>query len=152
MDRDRETLEAEFAARLLPIARGWRRVADRALGGLGLSSATAWPLVHCRRLGGRPRQTDLARALEIADASLVPLLDRLAAAGLLARVDDAGDARVRRVTLTAAGEAQAERIEGVLAGLRRALLAGIPDTELAAAARVVARTGEALAAAGEARA
>ena len=42
---------AEFARRILPLARRWRAEADRAVADLGLSDETGWLLLHVGRLG-----------------------------------------------------------------------------------------------------
>ncbi|MDB5738749.1 MAG: MarR family transcriptional regulator [Sphingomonas bacterium] len=145
MNMSRYDLEAAFAARLLPVARTWRRAADRALSGMGLSSATGWALVHVVREGGDLRQTDLAQMLEITDASLVRLLDQLGTAGLAERRTDEADARVRRIGLTAKGKAMVARIEAIFAGLRADVLAEVSDADLATGLAVIERTSAMLA-------
>jgi MarR family transcriptional regulator for hemolysin len=132
----RSELEADYARTLLPLARMWRQAADRALDGMGVSAASGWALVQVSRLGADVRQTDLARELDITGASLVRLLDQMAAADLVERVRDTVDARVSRVRMTDAGRRLAASIEDALSTLRHDMLAGISDAELAAALRV----------------
>jgi len=146
--KSRAHLEAVLAGRMLPIARRWRALADRALDDLDVSSSLAWTLIQLGRLSGEARQTDLARALEISDPSLVRILDQLAKDGLLTRAVDAGDRRVRRVALTKAGGALVRSVEDVLAALRGQLLDNVADDELAAAVSVLERIGDAMAAKG----
>ena len=143
--KSRAQLEAVLAGRMLPIARRWRALADRALDGLDVSSSLAWTLIQVGRMGGEARQTDLARALEISDPSLVRILDQLAKDDLLTRAVDAGDRRVRRVALTEAGRALVLSVEEVLASLRRRLLGDVADGELATAVSVLERIGDAVA-------
>jgi MarR family transcriptional regulator, transcriptional regulator for hemolysin len=145
MNMSRYDLEAAFAARLLPVARTWRRAADRALSSMGMSSATGWALVHVVREGGDLRQTDLAHMLEITDASLVRLLDQLGAAGLAERRTDEAGARVRRIGLTAKGEKMVVRIEAIFADLRADVLAEVSDADLATGFAVIERTSAVLA-------
>lgn len=133
MNLSRPEAEAELARVLLPLARRWRAVADRAVAGLGLSNATGWVLLHVGRLGDSVRQTDLAAALDIQGASLVRLVDQLEQAGLVDRVRDAVDRRANRVALTDAGRAMVEEIEGALGAIRNAMFDGIGDTQLAIA-------------------
>lgn len=140
---NRQHLEAAIAGRLPPLARVWRRLADRALSDLGISTATGWALVHVRRLGGDVRQTDLAAQLEITNASLVRLLDQLAAAGLVVRRTDGVDARVKRIALTDLAAPLVEGIEARLAELRAHLLRDVDDDRLAVAIDVLERLGEA---------
>ena len=126
----RTTAEAEFARRLLPLARRWRAVADAAVAGFGLSDATGWVLLHVGRLGDGVRQTELAGALDIQGASLVRLIDQLERAGLVARRVDADDRRVNRVDLTKAGEGTVVKMEQALRQIRHELFEGIGDDEL----------------------
>lgn len=129
---------------MLPLARRWRWLADRALGDLGLSNSLGWTLIHLSRSGGDVKQTDLADALEISDPSLVRLLDQLGAAGLVTRTPDPRDRRIRRVALTPAGHERLTAVEAVLARLRRRLLAGVDDADLAVTLAVLERIGEAV--------
>lgn len=132
----RSSLEANYARTLLPLGRSWRQAADRALANLDVSAACGWALIQVGRLGDDVRQTDLAQELDITSPSLVRLLDQLATAGMIQRVADGADRRVSRVRLTAPGRVLLETIEGVLADLRRDILAGISDIELANALTV----------------
>ena len=143
--KSRAHLEAVLAGRMLPIARRWRAMADRALDNLDLSSSLAWTLIQVGRSGGEARQTDLARSLEISDPSLVRILDQLAKDGLLTRAIDTDDRRVRRVALTEAGSALVRSVEDVLAGLRQQMLGDVADDDLATAVSVLERIGDAVA-------
>jgi len=134
----RTIAEAEFARRLLPLARRWRAVADRATAAFGLSDATGWVLLHVGRLGDGVRQTELAGALDIQGASLVRLIDQIERAGLVERRVDAGDRRVNHVFLTAAGKTTVVEIEQALHTFRRELFEGIADTDLATANAMLA--------------
>lgn len=142
---DRADLEGQVAHRLLPLARSWRRLADRALSDLGISTATGWALVHVARLGGDVRQTDLAAEMEITNASLVRLVDQLAAADLVVRNGDMDDARVRRVALTPRAMPLIEAIEARLRQLRGDILAEVSGDDLAVVAGAFGRIGAAVA-------
>lgn len=134
--------EAEFARRLLPLARRWRAVADRAVANLGLSDATGWVLLHVGRLGDGVRQTELAAALDIQSASLVRLIDQLERTGLVERRIDGHDRRVNRVFLTATGETTVVQIEQALRAIRAELFEGIADADLATANAMLALLDE----------
>ncbi|HET8612082.1 MAG TPA: MarR family transcriptional regulator [Sphingomonas sp.] len=138
MEPSRAALEMELAWRLLPIARRWRRLADRALAGFGLSVAPGWALVHTARMGDDVRQGDLAQSLEISGASLVRLIDQLEGAGLIERRTDRADRRANLVRLTPDGRRLAGRIEETLAAIRARLLEGVSDDRLADANAVMA--------------
>lgn len=134
----RAEAEAEFARRILPLARRWRAEADRAVADLGLSDATGWLLLHVGRLGDGVRQTELAVALDIQGASLVRLVDQLEAAGLAERRTDARDRRANRIFLTEPGRAMVGRIETSLRAIRHHLFEGVEDEDLDTANRVLA--------------
>ena len=126
-----------MTANLLVVSRAYRGVADRALADLGLSQATAWPIVMTGRLGDGVRQGALAEALGIEGPSLVRILDQLVAAGLMQRKEDANDRRAKTLHLTPAGNAQRVQIEALLVQLRRTLFADIDASDLKTALRVL---------------
>ena len=133
---DRPDLERALATRLSPVSRAWRQLADETLARLGVSNSTGWCLVYMQRLGADARQADLARAIGIREASLVPTLNRLEASKLVERRPDPRDRRANNLLLTEAGRALALEIEAELTGLRADLLAGLPSGDIEAALRV----------------
>lgn len=139
MKSDRPILEAAYARTLLPLARMWRQAADEAMREMELSASIGWTLVQVGRLNDVVRQTDLAAELEITAASLVRLLDQMVAGGLVERLADRDDARVKRVRLTGHGAALVATIEERFRALRRAMLADISDDDLATALSVAQR-------------
>ncbi|MFV0625562.1 MarR family winged helix-turn-helix transcriptional regulator [Sphingomonas sp. ac-8] len=140
----RTHLEAEYVRRLLPLGRNWRRAADRALAACGLSSAAAWPVLYVGRLGEGIRQSALAEALEVEQASLVRQLNLLTGAGLIERSPDPADRRANLLHLTAEGRAMAARIEAIVAELRARVLGPVSDADLATALAVLERAARAL--------
>jgi MarR family transcriptional regulator, transcriptional regulator for hemolysin len=142
----RTTYEAQIAGRLLPLARVWRKLADEALEGQGLSAATAWVLTQLGRLGSTARLTDLAEASEIAAPSLVRLLDQLVEQGLVTRTPDDQDRRAKRLALTDRARPIVEESERALAALRRRILGDFDDETLAATAAILDKISAAAAA------
>lgn len=130
--------EAEFARRILPLARRWRAEADGAVADLGLSDATGWLVLHVGRLGDGVRQIELAAALDIQGASLVRLVDQVEGIGLVERRIDARDRRANRIFLTDAGRAMVGRIETSLRAIRQHLFEGVDNQDLDTANRVLA--------------
>jgi MarR family transcriptional regulator, multiple antibiotic resistance protein MarR len=59
------------------------------------------------------RVSDLAQVLDISQGGASKLVDRLVAAGLLARTVDPADRRASRLALTREGDADVERCEGI---------------------------------------
>lgn len=137
----RSTLESSYARTLLPLARMWRKAADRALSGMGLSASIGWALIQVGRLGDDVRQTDLANELDVTQASLVRSVDQMVEGGWVERHRDPDDARVSRIRLTAQGRALVTTIEATLESLRRTMLDGVSDEDLATALRVAERVG-----------
>lgn len=133
---------------LLQAARDWRRLADAVVSPHGLSEATALPLIHIAGEPGRS-QHELARKLGIEAASLVRGLDQLCVAGLVTRVADEADRRVKRLVLTPAGDAVARRLKAELDALRLSVFADLDPADIAASrrlfARIAAREGDAAA-------
>jgi MarR family transcriptional regulator for hemolysin len=135
MDRS-AALRAEVSAALLKTSRTWRRRVDEALRGLGLSYATAWGLINILRLGDGARQNTVAEAIGIEGPSCVRLLDQLCAAGLVERREDQEDRRAKTLHLTPEGAGLAARVEALLHGVRRDILANVSEADLKACLRV----------------
>jgi MarR family transcriptional regulator for hemolysin len=141
MTLPRLALESSYARTLLPLARMWRQAADRALSGMGLSASIGWALIQVGRLGDDARQTDLANELDVTQASLVRSLDQMVKGGLVERHRDTDDARVSRIRLTPHGRTLVATIEATLETLRRTMLDGVSDDDLATALRVAEKVG-----------
>lgn len=141
---DRSPDERAFTARLLRLARIYRRETDKALAAHGISDARALPVLHIARLGEGVRQGVLAEELGIEGPSLVRILDQLCAAGLVERRDDPNDRRAKTLHLSDEGRAMAALVEVRLDALRSSLLAEVPDADLTATLRVLARFEAAL--------
>jgi MarR family transcriptional regulator for hemolysin len=141
MTSPRLALESSYARTLLPLARMWRQAADRALSGMGLSASIGWALIQVGRLGDDARQTDLANELDVTQASLVRSLDQMVKGGLVERHRDTDDARVSRIRLTPHGRTLVATIEATLETLRRTMLDGVSDDDLATALRVAEKVG-----------
>lgn len=119
-------------------ARAWRKTADHALSGFGISSSLALPLLMIGRLGeDGARQVTLAHAVGIEGPSLVRVLDQLCQAQLARRVEDPADKRAKLVSLTQAGRDLVLQIEEHLTQLRARMLKNVSHTDLEIALRVV---------------
>jgi MarR family transcriptional regulator for hemolysin len=84
-----------------------------------------------------PSQTELAQQLGVDSATLVSTIDRLAAAGLLARSPSAHDRRVKLVVLTQQGSELAQKVRAQAEALRHAALARLDPGQVATAAAVL---------------
>jgi len=132
---DRSSLGYELAY----AARRWRARADERLSRFGLSHAKWAPLRHLSRTGGSLPQYQLAEQSNVEGPSLVRVLDELERQGLIKRCDSDADRRSKIVRLTDKAEAMVNEIAVCLEQLRDEVLEGVPDTDIAAFRRVLAR-------------
>ena len=95
---------------------------------LGLTRAQWSVLAHLSRNEGI-NQAALAQILEIEPITLVRLLDRLQAAGLVERRPDSSDRRARVLYLTPAARPLLERIWTLAAVVREEAMAGLAEEE-----------------------
>ena len=111
------------------VQKQWRRMVDKMLTPLGLTQALWLPLLHLHHAATPLRQKDLAFSLALDNSTVVRLVDGLMAQGWVETVADA-DRRVKRIQLTAAGQAQAEQVTEVLAAARAQILSAVPAEDL----------------------
>jgi DNA-binding MarR family transcriptional regulator len=95
---------------------------------LGLTRAQWSVLAHLARHEGI-NQAALAQILEIEPITLVRLLDRLQAAGLVERRPDPSDRRARVLSLTPAARPLLDRIWALAAVVREEAMAGLDEEE-----------------------
>lgn len=124
------TPRAQLSSGLLVAARQWQRLADQAFAEFGLSSACTGPLLMVGRSGGGIRQVALAQQLGMEGPSLVRLLDKLAAQGLIRREADSSDRRANQLWLTDAGQALVGRIEIRLDALRAEVFGALSEAQV----------------------
>ncbi|WP_294391623.1 MarR family transcriptional regulator [uncultured Sphingomonas sp.] len=142
-------LQRRLGARLVPLARSYRRALDRGMADLSLSHSMALAVMLLGRLGDGVRQGALAEQMGMEAASVVPLVDQMERAGLVARQVDASDKRARTLHLTEAGSDLAARAETRSARIRAALLDGISEADLRTALSVLDRLNDAIGAGGQ---
>jgi MarR family transcriptional regulator, transcriptional regulator for hemolysin len=107
------------------VARLLRRNFNRRAQALGLSQAQWRALAYLARQQG-VSQASLADRLEIQPITLVRLLDRLQAAGLVTRRPDPHDRRAFRLYLTDRAQPLLARMWSIAAQTREQALAGMP--------------------------
>lgn len=142
---ERTRLQMQLSSGLLHAGRQWQRLADATLGSYGISAACTMPLLMIGRSGGGIRQVALAQQLGMEGPSLVRLLDRLSASGLVRRECDASDRRANLLWLTDEGQARVSELEGRLIGLRQDVFGALSLDEL----RTVLKVWELLAGAAD---
>jgi MarR family transcriptional regulator for hemolysin len=128
---------AEFAPLLLICGRGWRRALNTMLVEHNLSDASAAPLITLLRLGDRIPQGVLAERVGVEGPTLVRVLDGLESDGLICRVADDSDRRIKLVELTVEGTKVAKRCEECAAKLREIMLSDIPPQQILTALDVM---------------
>lgn len=90
-----------------------------------------------RKEEGGMTQAELARLLGLGKVAVGSMIDRLEAAGLVVRQDDALDRRIHRILVTAKGRSIQSRMVEVGRRLNDQILAGLAAEEMAAADRVL---------------
>lgn len=120
-------------------SRRWRQAIDHRLQGCKVTDAGLAPLVQLARAGEPVRQKELAAALSLDSSSLVRILARLEADGLVRSAPDPRDGRAKALSLTPAGEALGRRALAVSRELEAEVLAGIDEDRIAAARDVLQR-------------
>lgn len=128
------------------ITRAYKAVADQNASNLGLSQATAWPLVMIGRLGNGVRPGSVADALGLDPASVVRVIDHLIAAKLVERREDPTDRRAKLLYLTEEGSCRVLKLEAALLPFRRQLFSNIDTADIDACLRVFDALSSALAA------
>ena len=123
---------------LMDTARTIRAAYDRSLTPLELNLTSASMLAFVQE-NGPITQTALAERLGVGRAAAGTHVDRLEERGLLQREADHHDRRVWLVSVTADGEALAEEVAKVDAGLRQQLRKGIDRSDRQQLARLLVR-------------
>ena len=93
---------------------------------------------------GPLRMGDLAEALGVVQSAVTPLVDRLEAAGLVARERGATDRRVWLVGVTDAGRGVAASVDGAYRALAAGLLAPLSPADRADLERILGLVVEAM--------
>jgi MarR family transcriptional regulator for hemolysin len=134
-----EQLSERFTRALQAGGRAWRLALERQLKACRLTPAgwSAMAALAEMQRDRAPSQTELAQQLGVDGATLVATIDRLAAAGLIARNPSPHDRRVKLVVLTQQGDELAQKVRAQADALRRAALARLDPGEVAVATAVL---------------
>ncbi|MGA8148429.1 MAG: MarR family transcriptional regulator [Gallionellaceae bacterium] len=124
-----KALDEQFAEALHLTAHGWRTALDRRLRPLGYSRSRWMVLLHVSRTDGMTNR-ELAERLGIEAPTLVRLIDRMEADGLLKRCASESDRRVKHLRLSPAGRKEVARIWASAADLRKEILSGLSKAEI----------------------
>jgi MarR family transcriptional regulator, transcriptional regulator for hemolysin len=121
----------EFGFALHDVARLLRTYADQRARELGATRAQWAVLSRLQRCEG-VKQNELADALDLAPITLGRLIDKLAAAGLVERRDDASDRRANRLYLTEKAAPTLVSLGALAEDMMGRALAGLDDKAIEA--------------------
>lgn len=131
------TLEERFSSALHHTARAWRHAIDSRLKDLGVGQA-GWMAIAVVAKAGKPlSQRELAAQLSIEGPSMVATIDRLVAAGLVERMPDEADRRIKLVVLTPAGHEVYAKVSAEAKAFRESALSDVDRDVLKAATEVL---------------
>jgi MarR family transcriptional regulator for hemolysin len=119
-------------------AKAMREAFEATLTAAGGSLGT-WVVLSALSEIGPMSQAALAAHVRLEGATITHHVDRLEASGLVSRLLDPADRRVRRLELTAAGEALHARLLAAVIDLQARVLAGLSHRDRATIARALDR-------------
>ena len=130
--------EREIGFALHDVARMLRTLADQRARDLNTTRAQWAVLVKLQRCEG-VKQSELADSLDLAPITLARLIDKLTAAGLVERRDDAHDRRANRLFLTEKAGPTLEGLGALGESVMGRALAGLEPEALATLKRELER-------------
>jgi MarR family transcriptional regulator for hemolysin len=130
-------LELRFSSALHTTARAWRQAVDARLKDLGIGQAGWMAIAMVAKTPEALSQKQLADLLAVEGPTIVAMVDRLVAAGLVRRVPSALDRRVKLIQLTEAGHALYGKVQQRADAVRSELLANLDPASLLAATRLL---------------
>ncbi|GAB6037949.1 MarR family transcriptional regulator [Fundidesulfovibrio butyratiphilus] len=134
-----------FGYLLHEISKAWRGLIDEKLRPYGISSASLTVLCSLIISPEPLTQRQLAAEVNVEASTLVHILDRLQAKGLVRREAVAGDRRMRHVVLTDKAKRFFDQLVQNAQVLERRLLDGIPPESVRVAKEVLLTLGERMA-------
>lgn len=126
---NRDLLSSDFLEALTKVSRRVRTVFNQQVTAHGLTYPRARTLFRLTKKANMT-QTELACELELEQATLVRLLDRMEENGLIERQPDPRDRRAKLVALTPHGEEQAALVRAIADRIRGRIFEGIDLDEL----------------------
>ena len=115
------------------VSRLRRSAFDRCVKHLNVTRSQWWVLAYLSRKDGMT-QSQLAEELDLGKVAAGGLIDRLQKAGLVRRVADAGDRRVKRIFLEPKSKQLITRLRKLSHDMNTQILAGLSDAKLEATA------------------
>ncbi|GAB3468593.1 MarR family transcriptional regulator [Massilia terrae] len=131
------TPQERFSTALHSTARSWRLALDARLKDLGVGQSGWMTIAILAKSKTELSQRALADQLGVEGPSVVSMLDRLEAAGLVLRAPCSTDRRVKLVHLTDAGRALFAKVRKQADAFRASVLDDVPPDRLAAATELL---------------
>jgi MarR family transcriptional regulator for hemolysin len=133
-----DPIASDFLEALTKVSRKIRTAFNQQVTAHGLTYPRARALFRLAKKQNMT-QSELACELELEQATMVRLLDRMEENGLIERRPDANDRRVKLLVLTAYGEEQAALVRAIADRMREQIFADIDPDELHAAVVLLER-------------
>jgi MarR family transcriptional regulator for hemolysin len=121
--------ERELGFAIYDTARLLRTYADQRARDLKMTRAQWAVLARLQRCQG-VKQSELAEALDLAPITVARLLDKLTAAGLVERRDDAADRRANRLFLTEKATPTLRKLGAMSEAMMGKALAGLAENQI----------------------
>ncbi len=125
-----EDMKLKFTRRVIFVARRWRNRINDELRKTGHSHARWMTLMWIHLLGGEANHRELAERIGVELPTLIRLLNRLEAEGLVERCALEGPGRAKTVRLTSAGKPVLAELNGITERARADFLRGVDETKL----------------------
>ncbi|MDB5803098.1 MAG: hypothetical protein JWN73_420 [Betaproteobacteria bacterium] len=135
-------IQEQFSGALHHAARAWRLALDRRLKHLGLGQAGWMTVAIAAKAKATLSQSELAQGVGVEGATMVAMIDRLVAAGLVERKVEESDRRVKRVAVTPGGMALYAEVKAEADAFRREVLSDEDEKLLAKATALLERVRE----------
>ena len=126
-----DDLKLRFTRRVIFLARRWRNHINEALRRTGQSHARWVTLMWTHLLGGTANHRELAERIGVELPTLIRLLNRLEAEGLVERSALGGQGRAKTVRLTDQGRAVLSELNAITEQTRSSFLEGVDPERLA---------------------
>ena len=132
----RDTLSSEFLESLNKASRKIHTAFNQQVTAHGLTYPRARVLFRLAKKQGMT-QSELACEMELEQATMVRLLDRMEENGVIERRPDANDRRVKLIVLTPHGEEQAALVKSIADRMRMRIFADIDEKDLRASIALI---------------
>jgi len=126
---DQDLASSDFLESLTKVSRKIRTAFNQQVTAHGLTYPRARALFRLTKKQSMT-QTELAFELELEQATLVRLLDRMEQNGLIERRPDPGDRRAKLISLTSHGKEQADFVRSLADQIRKQIFAGLDHDDI----------------------